>query len=61
MRGTGKKKCESCNTTLVEDEFDICERCMSKSTPFINDVDGEDDKITGDELGNEYFDDDYDY
>ena len=60
MRGTGKKKCESCNVSLVEDEFDICERCMSKATPFADDVDNEADEDLG-SVNDQYFDENYDY
>jgi hypothetical protein len=61
MRGTGKKKCESCGTPLVEDEFDICQKCMSKATPFVDDVDNETDEDLGGSVNDQYFDDEYDY
>jgi len=52
-----KKKCESCGVTLVEDEFDICEKCMMKGTAFIEDIEDGSDEL-GD-VDDEYFEHEY--
>jgi hypothetical protein len=57
MRGTEKKRCEFCGTSLVKDEFDICTKCMSKNTPFVDDLETDEE----DDDNPPYFDDDYDY
>jgi hypothetical protein len=56
-----KKKCESCGTILITEEFDICKKCMSKNDPFLDIIDNENDEGLNDGLNEIYFDDDYDY